>query len=234
MINPFDVTIQNQADDEKIIRVWRRHPFTLLGPASKVLAFAAIPVALILFTGPSMFTSPILFVLFLLILAIVATFGAYQWVSWYGDVYILTNYRIIDVEQQGFFSRSFAETTLNNIQDISHEVTGVAATVFNYGTIVVQTAGASPDISLNQIGHPQEQTVYLLKNQQQYIQDHDDEMSAEKLITLLAKHGDRLEEIAKLEKDEKVQEAEEQLKKAAEAAVKKKGRRTQSRSKEQS
>ena len=213
MLNPFDVTIQNQADDEKIIRVWRRHPVTLLGPVAKILAFAAIPAALVLITGPSMFGSPVLFVLFALILGIVVTFGAYQWVSWYGDVYVLTNYRIIDVEQQGFFNRSFAETTLNNIQDISHQVSGLAATLFDYGTIVVQTAGASPDISLNNVGHPQRQSVYLLKNQQKYLKDHDDNMSAEKLITLLAKHGDKLDKIAQLEKDEKVRAAEEQLKK---------------------
>lgn len=211
MINPFDITIQNQADDEKIIRIWRRHPVTLLSPAFKVLAFAVIPIALLLFTGPSMLGNPVLFVLFMIILGIVVTYGAYQWVSWYGDVYILTNYRIIDVEQRGFFNRSFAETTLNNIQDISHDVSGVMATLWDYGTIVVQTAGASPDISLNQVGHPQRQSVYLLKNQQKYLKDHDDEMSAEKLISLLAKHGSKLDEIAKLEKDEQVKATEERL-----------------------
>ena len=60
MINPFDVVIQNQADDEKIIKVWRRHPVTLLGPALKVLAFAVIPFALVLITGPSMLGDPAL------------------------------------------------------------------------------------------------------------------------------------------------------------------------------
>ncbi len=224
MINPFDVEIQNQADDEAIIRVWRRHPVTLLGPALKVLAFAAIPIALVLITGPSMLGNPILFVLFVVILGIVVTYGAYQWVSWYGDVYILTNYRIIDVEQQGFFHRSFAETTLNNIQDISHNVSGLAATMWDYGTILVQTAGASPDISLNDVGHPQRQTVYLLKNQQQYLKDHDDAMSAEKLITLLAKHGSKLDEIARMEKDEKVQATEEQLRKTQHKNQGRKGR----------
>ncbi len=227
MINPFDVEIQNQADDEEIIRVWRRHPVTLLGPAFKTLAFAAIPIALLLITGLSMFGNPVLFVLFVVILGIVVTFGAYQWVSWYGDVYILTNYRIIDVEQQGFFRRSFAETTLNNIQDISHDVSGIAATLWDYGTIIVQTAGASQDISLNNVGHPQRQSVYLLKNQQQYLKDHDDQMSAEKLITLLAKHGDKLDKIAQMEQDEKTQATEEQIKKAQAKAKARKGSRSQ-------
>ncbi len=162
----------------------------------------------------------------MVILGVVATFAAYQWVSWYGDVYVLTNYRIIDVEQQGFFSRSFAETTLNNIQDISHDVTGVMATLLDYGTIVVQTAGASPDISLNEIGHPQTQTTFLLKNQQKYLKDHDDDMSAEKLISLLAKHGDKLDKIAQMEKDEKVHATEEQLKKTAAAGKKSRRRKT--------
>lgn len=222
MINPFDITIQNQADDEKIIKVWRHHPFTLIKPVLKVAAFLLIPLALFAITGPSMFSSPFLFVLFLLIIAISGTFAAYQWVSWYGDVYVLTNYRVVDVEQEGFFHRNFSETTLNNIQDISHEVSGVPQTIFNYGDVVVQTAGALPNISLNDIGDPQQQSVYLLKHQQEYLESHDDEMSAEKLLKLLAKHGGELDKIAELEKDEKRRANQEQTERATQGKGKKK------------
>lgn len=214
MINPFDITIQNQADDEQIIKVWRHHPFTLLKPVLKVAAFLLIPLGLFAITGPSMFSSPFLFALFLLIIAISGTFAAYQWVSWYGDVYVLTNYRIVDVEQEGFFHRNFSETTLNNIQDISHEVSGVPQTLFNYGDVVVQTAGALPNISLNDISNPQQQSVYLLKHQQDYLENHDDEMSAEKLLKLLAKHGKDLDKIAEMEKNEQRQANAEQTARA--------------------
>ncbi|MSU76220.1 hypothetical protein EXS54_01985 [Patescibacteria group bacterium] len=217
MLNPFDITIQNQADDEEIIKVWRHHPFTLIKPVLKVAAFLLVPLALFVITGPSMFTSPVLFVLFLLIIAMSGTFAAFQWVSWYGDVYVLTNYRIVDVEQDGFFHRNFSETMLNNIQDISHEVSGVPQTVFNYGNVLVQTAGSIANISLDDIGNPQEQSVYLLKHQQRYLEKNDDEMSAEKLLKLLAKHGNQLDKIAEMEKDEQRQANQEQQAKAQEA-----------------
>lgn len=217
MLNPFDITIQNQAEDENIIKVWRHHPFTLIKPVLKIAAFLLIPLALFVITGPSMFSSPFLFVLFLLIVAMSGTFAAYQWVSWYGDVYVLTNYRIVDVEQTGFFHRNFSETTLNNIQDISHEVSGVPQTVFNYGDVLVQTAGSIANISLDDISNPQQQSVYLLKHQQEYLEQHDDEMSAEKLLKLLAKHGKHLDKIAEMEKDEQRQANEEQMAKARQA-----------------
>lgn len=199
MLNPFDITIQNQADDEEIIKVWRHHWVTLAKPLFRVLLFALIPFAIILFTGFSFVTSPVLFVIFMLILVFVGTYAAYEWVSWYGDVYILTNYRVIDVKQHGFFSRRFSEATLSKIQDINYELTGILQTFFNYGDVVVQTAGAETTITMEAVHDPQQQAVYLLKQQQQFTEE-EQSLSADELIKLLAKHRDELDELAKVDK----------------------------------
>lgn len=196
MLNPFDITIQNQADDEEIVRVWRHHPVTAVPPVLRVLAFALIPLALLVLTGFALFGSPLLFGLFVVILALAATYAAYEWVSWWGDVYILTNYRIIDVEQRGFFHRDFSEATLGKIQDISHKVSGFLPTVFNFGTVVVQTAGSLPNIDLNDVKDPQKQALYLLRAHQAYIENEDKDISAKELIELLTKHRSRLDELA--------------------------------------
>ncbi|HEY8109207.1 MAG TPA: PH domain-containing protein [Patescibacteria group bacterium] len=196
MLNPFDITIQNQADDEEIVRVWRHHPVTLVPPALRVIAFALIPLALLFITGFALFGSALLFGLFVVILALVLTYAAYEWVSWWGDVYILTNYRIIDVEQRGFFHRSFSEATLGKIQDISHEVSGFLPTVFNFGNVLVQTAGSLPNIDLNDVKKPQDQALYLLRAQQAYLENEDKDISAGELIELLTKHRGRLDELA--------------------------------------
>ncbi|MEX2209634.1 MAG: hypothetical protein WD603_00925 [Patescibacteria group bacterium] len=211
MQNPFEVTIQNQAEDEEIVRIWRHHPITLVGPVLKVLAFAIIPIALLFITGLSMLASPFLFVLYLVILALVATYAAYEWISWWGDVYILTNYRIIDVEQRGFFHRKFAEATLGKIQDVSHEVSGVFATLFNFGTVLVQTAGSLPNIDLNDIAKPQQQALFLLKAQQAYLEDEDHDLTAKELIELLGKHRRDLEKIARADKEMRQAEVQRKM-----------------------
>lgn len=201
MLNPFDITIQNQAEDEEIVKVWRHHPITIVPPAAKVLAFALIPLGLLLITGFALFGSPFLFGLFILILVMVVTYTAYEWVSWWGDVYILTNYRIIDVEQRGFFHRNFSEATLGKIQDISHEVSGFLPTVFDFGDVLVQTAGSQPNIDMNDIKKPQEQSMYLLRAQQAYLENEDKDISASELIELLTKHRESLDELAQKDKE---------------------------------
>ncbi|MDP4000315.1 MAG: PH domain-containing protein [bacterium] len=211
MLNPFDITIQNQAEDEEIVRVWRHHPVTLVPPAFRVLAFALIPLVLLLITGFAIFGSPWLFGLFVVIVALVVTYAAYEWVSWWGDVYILTNYRIIDVEQRGFFHRNFAETTLDKIQDISHEISGFLPTVFDFGTVLVQTAGSLANIDMNDVRKPQQQAVYLLRAQQAYLENDNKDISAKELIELLTKHRSRLDDLAEEDRKQRQAHADKQV-----------------------
>ena len=212
MQNPFEIVLENQAEDEDIKRIWRHHPITVVGPAARVLAFLLIPLLLLIFTGLSMFGSIWLFGLFVVILAVVATYAAYEWVSWYNDVFVLTNYRVIDVQQDGFFSRKFSEASLSTIQDVSHSVEGVFPTLFNYGDVLVQTAGAQAKITMDDVAKPQAQAVFILKEQQRHAAESDDALTAEDLIRLLAKHKDQLENLSGKEKEEKIEDIEEQLK----------------------
>ncbi len=229
MQNPFELKIQNQAEDERIIRIWRHHIITLIGPALRVIAFMLVPVALVLITGLSMFTSPWLFGLFLLIVVVVVTYAAYEWISWYGDVYILTNSRMIDIEQKGFFTRTFNEAQLDKIQDISYQVSGFFQTVFDFGDVEVQTAGAIPNVDMNDVKNPQEQAVFMIQQQQDYLKESGEgKLSAEELLDLLGKYKDKLDTIATMEKDEQLARTEEQLNRAKRS----KDKRRESESKE--
>jgi uncharacterized membrane protein YdbT with pleckstrin-like domain len=222
MHNPFEVVLENQAEDEDIIRIWRHHPITLLGPIAKVVAFLLIPILLIIIGGASMFTSIWLFGIFVIILAITATYAAYEWVSWYNDVFVLTNYRVVDVKQDGFFSRKFSEANLANIQDVSHEISGIFPTVFNFGDVLLQTAGAQAKITMDDIGDPQSQAVYILKEQQKRVAEQDDSLSAEDLIKLLTKHRQEIENLPEKEKEKKLDDIEEQMKEARKEKAKQK------------
>lgn len=231
MLNPFELKIHNQAEDEEITRIWRRHPITIVKPALRVIAFILIPIFLLILTGLSMFTSVWLFALYLIIIAVCFTYAAYEWLSWYGDVYVLTNYRIVDVEQDGFFHRKFSEAPIGRVEDISYDIKGFWQTMFNYGTVNVQTAGAVPNVSLEDVSNPPYFVKFLLDEQRKYMEAHgneSDSMSAEELIQLLAKHKDHLDEIAKKETEEKEGKRAEQYEKVknAEEKAKKRGRKS--------
>lgn len=79
----------------------------------------------------------------------------YIWTDYYLDVWIITNERIIDVEQKGFFNREVASLHLDRIQDITITTSGFVATMFGYGNIHVQTAGADRNFIIPNASNPE-------------------------------------------------------------------------------
>ncbi len=109
-------------------------------------------------------------------------FMLYRYINWYRDRFIITSERIIDVDQRGLFSRKVSELELDKVQNITHTVTGIAATMFNFGTIIVQSAGAG-EIALKQVGDPaglQEEITHLVKTA-----SHDKPVTANELIDFI-------------------------------------------------
>jgi len=65
----------------------------------------------------------------------------YQFMLFYLDMWVLTNDRLIDLEQKGLFHRVISEVDLFQIQDSTSEIKGFFASAFNFGDIYIQTAG---------------------------------------------------------------------------------------------
>ncbi|HSX14540.1 MAG TPA: PH domain-containing protein [Candidatus Saccharimonadales bacterium] len=74
---------------------------------------------------------------FLLIIVVVIWF--YAWVGWYYTVYIMTDERLIEIKQRGFFNRKVSEYGLDKIQNINYHIRGFQAVIFQFGDIVAQT-----------------------------------------------------------------------------------------------
>ncbi len=79
-----------------------------------------------------------------------------RWTDYYLDVVLITNKRIVDIEQIGLFSRDVAETRLENIQDTRVEISGFLASVMHFGNLYVQTAGSAREFAIKNIGNPHE------------------------------------------------------------------------------
>jgi uncharacterized membrane protein YdbT with pleckstrin-like domain len=70
------------------------------------------------------------------------------------NVFLVTDQRVIDIDQKGFFHRVVSETTHRKIQDISYSVRGLWATLLGFGTVSIQTAGAQMKIEIDMIRRP--------------------------------------------------------------------------------
>jgi len=62
------------------------------------------------------------------------------WSDYYLDVWIITNKRLIDIEQKGLFNRHISEMHMRNIQNVSISIRGIVQTLLRFGDIVVETA----------------------------------------------------------------------------------------------
>lgn len=128
--------------EEKIILSIHRHWLVIAGKMTviAVMLLAAV-VFLIVVTGylPA-YLPPAMFFLTVFVLIILLTAFIF-WVDFYLDMWIITNERIIDVEQKGLFRREISEFELSRIQDITVEIPNFFAAIFKFGNITIQTAG---------------------------------------------------------------------------------------------
>lgn len=85
------------------------------------------------------------------------------WTNYYLDVWIVTNKRILDIEQHGLFSRELSEFRLDRIQDVTIEIKGILPTLLRFGDIHVQTAGESREFVIKGIPHPYKVKDILIK-----------------------------------------------------------------------
>jgi len=76
----------------------------------------------------------------------------YHYVMWYYTIYIVTNQRLRQITQQGFFGKDVIELGLSKIQNISYNVPGFSGEIFGFGTIVIQTFVG--DLVIHKVEHP--------------------------------------------------------------------------------
>lgn len=78
---------------------------------------------------------------------------SYYFLMWRYTYYIVTNERIRQVTQTGFFGTDVVELSLSKIQSISYNVPGFFGEVFHFGTLVVQTLVG--DLVIRNVEHPE-------------------------------------------------------------------------------
>ena len=62
------------------------------------------------------------------------------WSDYYLDLWIITNQRIVDINQKGLFNREVSEFMLDKVQDVTVEIPDMLATFMKYGNLKIQTA----------------------------------------------------------------------------------------------
>lgn len=88
--------------------------------------------------------------------------------TWTNTIYLVTNQRIISVEQKSWFSRVISEAILENILFISHKVEGPLQTMLNFGSIHIRTSGViEEEIVFRNINNPYDVQQEIVSSQKE-------------------------------------------------------------------
>lgn len=151
---------KEQHEGEEVLQIIHRHWFNI-AIQFLVIIFAALAIfgswIFLLYMYPAILekigtqtiafieTTAILFIWFYAFLI---------WIDYYFDVWIITNERIVNIEQRGLFLREASDLEFSKIQDVTSEVSGVIPTILNFGDVYVQTAGEVERFKFTQVPDP--------------------------------------------------------------------------------
>lgn len=157
---PLKTCYDGEDQDEKILYVIRASILTLFPWILRVIVLTLIPLlvapfALTLKFKGELIVNPSFTVLFSIFWYLV-TFGVFLQglASWFFNVYIITSKKILDMDFYGLTYKNISETTLENIQDVTSTISGTLRTVFNVGSVFIQTAAEKQEFEFTDIDNP--------------------------------------------------------------------------------
>lgn len=159
-------TFNGQRKGERVYEVVKNHPYVLMQPGLRAVFITIAGLAIFLF-WTNQVSGVILFI------AIAIAFGVFfrKFYNYSQSVFVISNLRVINVEQEGFLKRTITETDLDKIQDISSSTKGLARMMLKYGDLMIRTAGASQgtEIVVKDIANPYnvQQKVTLLRSKRE-------------------------------------------------------------------
>lgn len=138
-----------QREGEEVIYVFRRHMITSIkGFLWFVIMTALGFVPSFIWPGYNQ-----MFCVWLVFFGVGILGAAYSWMLWHFSFYIVTDQRLRQVRQKGLFNRSVVDLELPKIENMSYGVHGVFATIFDYGSILIQTEAG--DLVISMVSHPE-------------------------------------------------------------------------------
>jgi uncharacterized membrane protein YdbT with pleckstrin-like domain len=169
-----ELTFEGQKDGEKLIVFTRQHWYVTIGTVIVSFFAAFLPIVLIILSASFIVDHPgssMVFMFFWMIYIMCIWFVLmYKIVFHILNIWIVTDSRILDIWQIGFFNRQVSELHLESIQDISVNTAGIVQSYFNFGNIDIQTAGISQHFTFEEVPNPLDIKDKIMDAANMYIQ----------------------------------------------------------------
>lgn len=157
---PQRIRFADQETDEEVELFLRRHPVTNIPWLLTTIVLIFLPsligtlmVSLGL-TWVAQIPVNLSLALSILWLMIVLAYIIEQFLSWYFNIYIVTNRHLVDINFHNLLSRDKVEIRLEDIQSSKPSIKGVMASLFHYGDIVIETSAERQRIEFHAVPRP--------------------------------------------------------------------------------
>lgn len=153
-VRPDSVHFETQDKEEKIVLLLRRHPITNIPWISLATLMILAPALLRLF--PLLSFLPLRFQLIGILIwyLVILAFVLEEFLTWFFNVYIATDERIVDIDFFNLIYKEVSDTKIDKIQDVTYKMGGVVRTIFNYGDVFIQTAAEVPNFEFSAVPNP--------------------------------------------------------------------------------
>lgn len=129
---------------------YRKHPAAFLRRVWWMLL-----AGLLFFLGMVFVSSLTVALIFLVLCLIDFAWLVWRFEDWRNDTFQVTNRYVIDIDRRPFgFGESRKQAELGNVQNVDALRPNLMANIFNYGNVVIETAGASADITFEMVVNP--------------------------------------------------------------------------------
>lgn len=165
--NPGDITFQNQEPDEEVLLFVRKDfitnvPWIVIGGLLLVIPLVLSPILTSIHLQN--FFLPARYILFftLFYYLIVGAYIFVNFITWFFNIGLVTNIRVVDVDFSNLVYKNVAATKIDLIQDVSFSQIGVLRTVFDYGDVFIQTAGTLDNFTFEAVPRPND-VVHIIE-----------------------------------------------------------------------
>lgn len=170
--NPTNCSFQGQDPDEDILLLVRAHKITNFKWIIPAVLIFFVPFFLpgiiinlgfgsILNLPPTYLTA---FIVINYLLVLIITFEGFLY--WYFNVNLVTSKRVIDIDFESLLFKNVDLAPLEEIQEANSTIAGILGTIFNFGTVIAETAGETVEIDFRDVPKPDKIADFIIDTAQ--------------------------------------------------------------------
>lgn len=178
--NYISTVLGNEHSDEPVLIFTHRHWASFLSQIVTAVVLTMLPLLFLVIyynseTLTTLSNQMIVIIGMSAYFLIITMYIFVEWITYYSNILIVTERTLIDVNQKTLFIRQISHLHLRQIEDISSEIKGFLPTIFNYGSVIIQTAGAQEYNMIVDIPNPQEIASQILELHKNILDEGTDE-----------------------------------------------------------